>query len=282
MGDRKQFMTVIDSKPRLLNIPVQEIVKYKDLIFTLVKRNYKIQYKQTILGPFWLVFGLIVNTGIFSLIFGYIGNFSSDGVPYVLFYLTGTMGWDYFSGCFGHNKNVFKDNAYIMGKVYFPRLVVPISNMVYELIRVGVKLIVTIIVWIFFFSRGEALFMGWWILLLIPTIFLCGLTGTAFGMIISSLTTKYRDFSHLTGALMSIMMYASPILYSVSDAPEWLKTVVHINPISAYIEMIRYSITGTGNINPWAVLYSILFTAILAFVAVIKYNQTEKTFIDIV
>ena len=282
MNDKKQFMTVIDAKPKMLTIPVKEIFRYKDLIFTLVKRNYKLQYKQTILGPFWLVAGLIVNTGIFSLIFGYIGNFSSDGVPYVLFYLTGTLGWDYFAGCFGHNKNVFMDNAYIMGKVYFPRLVVPISNMVYELIRVGVKFIVTIIVWAFFFIRGEATFMGWWILLLIPTIFLSGIMGSAFGMIISSLSTKYRDFSHLTGIAMSLMMYASPILYSVSDSPEWLKTVVHINPMSAYIELIRYSVTGTGNVNPLAVLYSILFTGIFLFIAIIKYNQTEKTFIDIV
>jgi len=282
MNEKNQFMTFIDANPRLLYVPVKEILKYKDLIFTLVSRNYKLQYKQTILGPFWLIFGLIVNTGIFSLIFGYIGNFASDGVPYVLFYLTGTMGWDYFAGCFGHNKNVFKDNAYIMGKVYFPRLVIPISNMFYEMIRVGVKLFVTIIVWIFFFIRGEAVFMGWWLLLLIPAVFLCGLTGTAFGMIISSLTTKYRDFSHLTGALISIMMYASPILYSVSAAPEWLKTVIHINPISAYIELIRFSITGTGTVNPLAIIYSMLFTAVLVFIAIIKYNQTEKTFIDIV
>lgn len=282
MSEKNQFSTVIDAKAKLLSIPVKEIIKYKDLIMTLVKRNYKIQYKQTILGPFWLVFGLIFNTGIFSLIFGYIGNFASDGVPYVLFYLTGTLGWDYFSGCFGHNKNVFMDNAYIMGKVYFPRLVVPISNMVYELIRVFVKLAVTIIVWIFFMIRGEAVFMGWWTLLIIPTVFLCGIMGSAFGMIISSLSTKYRDFTHLTGIAMTLMMYASPILYSVTESPEWLKTVVYINPMSAFIELIRYSITGTGQLSLWAIVYSVLFTCIISFIAILKYNQTEKTFIDIV
>lgn len=276
------WSTVIKPKTGLFNIPVKEIEQYKGLILTLVKRNYEVQYKQTILGPIWMIIGLIFSSGIFSFVFGYVGRFSSDGTPYFLFYMSGAIMWEFFSACFNSNTSVLMNNSYLYGKVYFPRLIMPIANVVFEAVRTGIKFLVCIVVWIFFFTQGKALFMGWQILLLIPIAFATALMGMSCGLILSCLTIKYRDFNHLTGLAMSLLLYASPVLYSTSQLSEKLQKVVYINPMSSFIEAFRYCMTGSGSVNTLAIIYSLVFTVIVTILGLIMFNQTEKTFIDII
>lgn len=278
----KTWSTVIKPRTGLFNIPIKEIVQYKGLILTLVKRNYEVQYKQTILGPIWMIIGLIFSSGIFSFVFGYVGRFSSDGTPYFLFYMSGAIMWEFFSACFNSNTGVLMNNSYLYGKVYFPRLIMPIANVVFEAVRTGIKFMVCVVVWIFFFTQGKALFLGWKVLLLIPIAFATALMGMSCGLILSCLTIKYRDFNHLTGIAMSLLLYASPVLYSTSQLSSGLQKVVYLNPMSSLIEAFRYCMTGSGTVNPAAVLYSIVFTVIVTIVGLIMFNQTEKTFIDII
>ena len=278
----KTWSTVIKPKTGLFNIPIKEIEQYKGLIFTLVKRNYEVQYKQTILGPIWMIFGLIFSSGIFSFVFGRVGNFSSDGTPYFLFYMSGAIMWEFFSACFNSNTGVLMNNSYLYGKVYFPRLIMPISNVVFEAVRTGIKFLVCIVVWIFFLIQHDAQFMRVKMLLLLPIALATAFMGMSCGLIMSCLTIKYRDFNHLTGIAMSLLLYASPVLYSTSQLPEGLQKVVYINPMSSYVEAFRYCMTGSGGVNGMALIYSSVFTLTVTVIGLIMFNQTEKTFIDII
>lgn len=278
----KTWSTVIKPKTGLFSIPFREIYSYRGLIFTLVKRNYEVQYKQTILGPAWMILSLIFSSGIFSFVFGYVGNFSSDGTPYFLFYMTGSIIWDYFSMCFSSNTGVLLENSYLFGKVYFPRLVVPISNVFFNLIKSGVKFLVCVVVWIIFFCKGQAMFMGWYLLLIIPLTILTGIMGMSAGLIVSCMTIKYRDFNHLTGIAMQLLLYASPVLYSVKELPHWLQKIVFINPMSSFVEAFRFCMTGSGMIHWEAILYSVIVTILIGLFSLVLFNQTERTFIDII
>lgn len=278
----KNWTTVIEPKVPLFRVPVKEIIKYRELVWTLVKRNYEVQYKQTILGPLWLIFSLIINSGIFSFVFGYVGKFSSDGTPYFLFYMTGSVVWDFFISCFGSNTGVLLENSYLFGKVYFPRLIMPIANILFNSIRVGIKFIVTMVAWLFFYLAGDAQMIGAKILFVIPIAFLMSMLGTAMGLIVSCITIKYRDFAHMVGLLTTVMMYVSPVIYSPSQLPEFIQGMVYINPVSSFVEVFRYCVLGTGEINAIALLYSTIFTLVLTMVAIVLFNQTEKDFIDII
>lgn len=276
------WSTVVTPKTKLFDIPIRELCRYKGLIYALVKRNYEVQYKQTILGPLWMVFGLIFNSGIFAFIFGYVGSFSSDGTPYFLFYMSGSIIWDLFSSCFLSNTGVFQDNAYLYGKVYFPRLVMPIANSCFQIFKTFIKFLVCACVWGVFFARGETVFAGIGVLLLIPATVIAILMGTAGGMIVACMTIKYRDFSHLTGIAMTLLLYASPVMYSINTLPEWLRKLVLFNPMSSVVEMFRYAMTGVGVIHWWAVAYSFIVSVIIGVLGLVMFNQTEKTFIDLV
>lgn len=278
----KKWKTVIEPKTGLFDLPWKELWQYRGLIYTLVKRNYEIQYKQTILGPFWMLIGPIFSSGLFSFVFGYVGQFSSDGSPYFLFYMSASILWGYFSGCVGRNTSIFLDNSYLFGKVYFPRMVVPISNILFELVRFFIQFVVCVSVWVFFMLRGQSSFMGGYLALLPLLVLLTGLLGMAVGMIISSLTTKYRDLNHFVGLGMQLLMYASPVLYPISQLPSPLQKIVLLNPVASVIETFRFCLTGSGTIHWRALMYSVIFTVLTLSGSMILFNQTEKTFIDIV
>lgn len=190
--------------------------------------------------------------------------------------------WEFFSACFNSNTGVLMNNSYLYGKVYFPRLIMPIANVVFEAVRTGIKFLVCIVVWIFFLIQHDAQFMGVKMLLLIPIALATAFMGMSCGLIMSCLTIKYRDFNHLTGIAMSLLLYASPVLYSTSQLPEGLQKVVYINPMSSYVEAFRYCMTGSGAVNCMALIYSSVFTLIVTVIGLIMFNQTEKTFIDII
>ncbi|MDE6492449.1 MAG: ABC transporter permease, partial [Lactobacillus sp.] len=191
--EKNQWEIVIEPRTRLLDIPIKELWQYRNMVYMLVKRNYQVEYKQTILGPFWMILGIVLSSGLFSVIFGYVGQFPSEGIPYFLFYMSAGILWDFFSRCVGNNSYVFLGNAYLFGKIYFPRMVVPIANMVFELVRFLIQFAVCVIIWLVFFLRGETRFMGGYLLLLPILALESGILGTAIGMMISSMTTKYRD-----------------------------------------------------------------------------------------
>jgi len=278
----KEWSTVIEPKTSLFNIPVREIIKYRELVWTLVKRNYEVQYKQTILGPLWLIFNLIINSGIFSFVFGYVGNFDTDGTPYFLFYMAGSVVWDLFANCFTSNTSVLMDNSYLFGKVYFPRLIMPIANILFNAIRNGIKFLVTIFVWLIFYLNGDVAMISVRIIGIIPLALIAGLLGAAMGMIVSCLTIKYRDFTHVTGIAITVLMYASPVMYTTSQLPEAIRNYVYINPMSAVVEAFRYCVIASGQINYMALIYSIVFTIITGGIAIVLFNQTEKNYIDII
>lgn len=278
----KKWKIVIEPKTKLLDIPLKELWQYRTLIGTLVKRNYEVQYKQTILGPFWMLIGPIFSSGLFSFVFGYVGKFSSEGIPYFLFYMSASILWGYFSGCLNSNSEVFLSNAYLFGKVYFPRMVVPVSNILFEFIRFGIQFIVCIGVWLFFFIQGKAMFMGAYVFLLPFLAVESALLGMSIGMIISSLTTKYRDLNHCVNLGMQLLLYGSPVLYPVSQLPKTLQKIILLNPMSSIIEAFRYCLTGSGNIHWGALGYSAAVTLFVGFGSMVLFNQTEKTFIDII
>lgn len=277
-----QWTTVIEPKTGLLDIPIREVWQYRSMIYMLVKRNYQIQYKQTILGPLWIVFSTVFSTGLMSFIFGYVGGFETDGIPYYLFYLPAGILWGFFSSCMGDNSRVFLDNAYLFGKVYFPRLVVPIAGVVFEFVRFLIQMAVFVGVWCFFFRQGAAAFMGWYLLLVPFLVLQSGLFGMAIGLCVSSLTTKYRDMSHFFNFGMQLLMYAAPVVYSLSQLPEVLQKLVLLNPMASVIDAFRFCLTGSGSIHWAALCYSFIVTAMAAAGSLMLFNQTEKGFIDIV
>lgn len=274
--------TIISSDNRIWDLNVKEIWNYRSLMLMLFKRNYSLQYKQTILGPFWMIFNIILNTGIFTVVFGYVGKMSSDGVPYFLFCLSGNVVWNLFLNSFNGNTRVLVDNAYLFGKVYFPRIIVPMANALLCLFKSLLQFLVLLIVLIVFLIRGEVVFTGARLLCCVPLFLAAMLMGTSVGMIISSLTVKYRDFEHLTGAAISVLMFVSPVLYPTSQLSPIIRNVVYFNPMSSIIEAFRYCITGTGGIYIPGLCYSIAFTIIITLLSLIMYGKVEKNFIDIV
>lgn len=278
----ERWQTVIEPKTKLLDIPLKEVIQYRGMIYMLVKRNYQIQYKQTILGPLWIVFNTILSTGLMSFIFGYVGKFPTDGIPYFLFYLPGSLLWGFFSECMKSNSKVFLDNAYLFGKVYFPRLVVPAANVVFEFVRLMLQMAVFLCVWVYFFIVGDAAFMGWYLLLVPVLVLESGLLGMAIGMFVSSMTTKYRDMSHVVNFSMQLMMYAAPVIYSMNQLSPLLQKLVLLNPVASAIEAFRFCLTGSGTIHWGALVYSFIASGLVLTVSLVLFNQTEKDFIDII
>lgn len=248
----------------------------------LVKRNYEVQYKQTILGVLWMFITPLLSSGVFTLVFGNVGGFSTDGMPEFFFYLSGNILWTLFSSCVNYNVNLFLSNAYIFGKVYFPRLTVPLANSIYNVFKFSFSFLILLVTWCYFLFTGDIIFPGVKILLLFLAVLLVAILGTAIGLIISSITTKYRDFAVLVGFGLQLLMYASPVVYPMSQLPEKAKALIGINPIAPMLEMFRYAFTGSGSISSSGIIYSISITFILLFIGLIMYNQTEKTFIDVV
>ncbi len=277
-----KWQVEIDGKPKLWNFDLRELWQFRSLIVMLFKRNYSVQFKQTVLGPIWLIFGVVFNTGIFTLVFGYVGNMKSDGIPYFLFCLSGNIIWSLFASCLLGNTRVLMENSYLFGKVYFPRLAVPIANGLLNMMKCLIQLAVCTLVWLFFLFRGEVAFTGFIMLGMIPLLLLSAFMGTALGIILSSLTVKYRDLGHVAGVAVSGLMYVSPVLYPVSQLSPWLRRIVYINPMSAFVEAFRYCMTGTGNVYFPAMIYGFVFTVIIVFIGLILFGKTEKNFVDIV
>jgi lipopolysaccharide transport system permease protein len=274
---------IIKPRASLLQLNLKDVWRYRDLMLLFVRRDFVAQYKQTILGPIWYLLQPIITTIMFLIIFTRVARIPTDGIHPIVFYMSGITLWTYFSTCLTATSNTFVANANIFGKVYFPRLVTPISIVISNLIRFGIQflLLLTTMIWFSFRGYPIELSLNW---LFVPIILfvLAGLS-LALGIIISSLTTKYRDFTILVTFGIQLLMYATPIVYPLSFLKDkgygW---VIEWNPISPLVEAFRYALLGKGTFTPQTILYSVGFATVALALGMVLFNRVEKTFMDTV
>lgn len=273
----------ISSKHKWFDLKLKEVWQYRDLIWLFTKRSFTVSYKQTILGPAWLFINPIITSLIYAFVFGGIAGIGTDGVPQILFYMSGTAMWSFFSSSLSSNASTFTANAGLFGKVYFPRMVKPVSNVFSAVIRFLIQFLMVLAFLVFFVIRGEVS-PNWWAFSLIPLILIhLGLMGMGFGIIISSMTTKYRDLSVLVGFGLSLWMYATPVVYPLSTLGDgWMKTVLLINPVTMPVEIYRYAVVGKGTIEPLYLAVSCIITIVVVLIGIIIFNKVERTFMDTV
>lgn len=266
----------------LLDVKIKENYEYRDLLWLLVKRDFVSFYKQTVLGPVWFFIQPIFTVLIYSLIFGSVAGISTDGLPKPLFYLAGVVTWNYFSDCFIKTSSVFRDNASIFGKVYFPRLIMPLSIVFSNLVKFAVQLLLFLGMMVFFGLTGANFHVTWYILLFPLLVLLMACLGLGMGMVVSALTTKYRDLAFLVTFGVPLLMYATTVVFPLSAAPERFANIIRFNPMTPIIETFRKGFLGTGTFS-WAMLgYTTLITAIVLFSGVIIFNKVQKSFVDTV
>lgn len=265
-----------------LEVPVSEIWEYRDLLMLLIKRDFTSFYKQTILGPIWFFVQPVFTTLVFVFVFGNLAGLSTDGLPQFLFYLSGITAWNYFADCLIKTSTVFRDNAQLFGKVYFPRLVVPLSIVIGNLVRFGVQFLLFIAVWLYFYWQGAEIFLTWVALLFPLLVVLMALLGLGLGLIITAMTTKYRDLAFLLNFGVQLLMYGTTVIYPLSSVPEQYQKWVVLNPMTGIIETFRYGFLGQGIYSWSALIYAIGFTFLVFFVGILIFNKTEKNFIDTV
>jgi lipopolysaccharide transport system permease protein len=277
-----QWTMIISPQRRWYDFHMDDLWRYRDLISLFVKRDFVAYYKQTILGPLWYFIQPIFSTLVFTIIFGQIAKISTDGMPAFLFYLAGNTIWSYFASCLTATSNTFLNNAGIFGKVYFPRMTVPISIVFSNLISFGIRFCLFIVFWLFFWISGSAVKPNLWAFTLPLLIFLMGIMGLGFGIIISSLTTKYRDLQQLVGFGVQLLMYITPIVYPLSSVSGIWRTLILINPMTAVIEIFRLGFLGVANINPIWLCYTAGFTLITLLIGLALFNKVEASFMDTV
>ena len=275
------YISKISPKKNLFDINIKEIWKFRDLLFLFVKRDFISIYKQTILGPLWFFIQPILTTIIFTIVFGKIAGISTDKVPPILFYLAGITCWNYFAECLTKTSNTFIENQNIFGKVYFPRLILPISIVFSSLIKFGIQFLLFLVIY-FYYLHNDSVNPNIYLLLFPLLIIFSGILSLGFGIIITSLTTKYRDLRFLIQFGIQLWMYATPIIYPLSTLDGKLKTIALINPMTSIIETFKYGFLGHGTFNWYYLTYSLIFTIVIIFVGILIFNKTEQNFMDTV
>jgi lipopolysaccharide transport system permease protein len=274
---------VIKGHTSLFDIKFKDIWAYRDLLYMFVKRDFVSFYKQTILGPLWFFIQPIFTTIVFTFVFGKLAGISADGLPHQLFYLVGITSWSYFSDCLTKTSTVFKDNANIFGKVYFPRLIMPLSIVVSNLVRFGVQLLLLLLMMLYYYFfpiPNTSFYVTNGILLFPLLVLLMALLGLGLGLIITAVTTKYKDLTFLITFGVQLLMYGTTVIYPLSAAPIEYKKYIELNPMTGIIEAFRYAFLGKGEFTLWSIGYSTIFTIVILFFGIIIFNKTEKNFVD--
>lgn len=277
---RQGLTQVIEPRGRLFDFKLGELWQYRDLVKLLVWRNFVASVKQTILGHAWHFISPLLGAGIFTIIFGKIAGLSTDGLPHFVFYMAGNVIWGFFSGVFLAATGTFINNAGLFGKVYFPRLAIPVSTLISRLVAFGLQFLLLICFIIYFIIRGNSVQPNLWILLTPILLFIMGGIGLGAGIIISSLTTRYRDLQMLVGIGVNLLMYATPIIYPLSIVSGKYKVFILANPITAVVETFRYAYLGAGTFNILYLLYSLAFSIAILVIGIIMFNKVERTFMD--
>ena len=278
----KEWDLVIEPQSSLLDLNLKDVWRYRDLLWLLVKRDFVSFYKQTILGPLWFFIQPLFTTIIFTFIFGNLAGLSTDGLPQPLFYMAGITAWNYFADCLTKTSTVFRDNANIFGKVYFPRLIMPLSIVVSNLVRFGVQMLLFFMMLGYYAFTGAAFAPNAYILLFPILVLQMALLGLGLGLVITALTTKYRDLAFLITFGVQLMMYATTVIYPLSAAPANYKWLIELNPMTGIIEAFRFGFLGQGELTLSSFGYSVAFTLVALVLGVIIFNKTEKTFVDTV
>ena len=278
--NNNEWDLIISNKKSFFKLNLRGIVNHKDLLFLFVYRDFVSTYKQTILGPLWFFIQPILTSITFVIIFGGFAKIPSDGIPGILFYMSGIIMWNYFADCINQTSHTFTQNQNLFGKVYFPRIIVPLSKVINNLLKFFIQLILFLILYAFFYLNGFGFSLGWTFILLPLLLIQMAFTGLGFGMIVSSLTTKYKDLTFLINFAVQLLMYASPIVYPISIVPEKFKWIIMLNPFTSIIEIFKNSVFGTGYINIFWILYSFCFSIIVFLIGLIIFNKVEKSFID--
>lgn len=273
---------VIKPQQGLLDINFKEIWNYRDLLFLFVKRDIITVYKQTILGPVWFFIQPVMTMLVYIVVFGNIAGIDTDGLPQALFYLSGIIIWNYFSECFMQTSNTFTQNQDIFGKVYFPRLIMPLSKVVSGLIKFAIQFILFFVVYLYFFAKGAIEVPGIALVLVPYLIMLMAFLGLGFGLIFTSLTTKYRDLKFLIQFGVQLLMYATPIIYPMSLLEGTMKKVLFYNPLAHIIEAFKYAFLSVGELTATGLLYASVFALVTLVAGVLVFNKTERNFVDTV
>jgi lipopolysaccharide transport system permease protein len=282
MQKEEHWDLTIKPQTHWYDLRIKEIFKYKDLLLLFVKRDFISIYKQTILGPLWFFIQPIITAITFTVIFGSLAKISTDGLPQILFYMCGITLWNYFADTLTKTADTFSSNVNIFGKVYFPRMIVPLSVVVSNLIKLGIQFLLFLCIWIYYLIQTDLIHPNKMLVLIPYLIILIGFMALSFGIIISSLTTKYRDLKFLVTFGIQLMMYASPIVYPLSIVPEKYKWIIIANPVTSIIESFKYAFLGVGEFNWFYLGYSTLFTIILFMIGLVIFHRVEKSFMDTV
>ncbi len=279
----KDWDLIIKPKTNLLDLQLKQVWKYRDLLLLLVRRDFVSFYKQTILGPIWFFIQPLFTVGIYMFIFGGIAGIKTDDIPQPVFYLSGIAAWTYFSECVLKTSNIFRENAGIFGKVYFPRLIMPLCVVISNLFKFGIQSTLLVIIIAYFSLNGYHFNFSLINLLFLPLFILfIAAFGLGVGLIVSSLTIKYRDFALLLSFAISILMYTCPVVYPLTSLSGKIKFLVMLNPMTSLIEGFRYLLFGYGSLNIYNSLYGFTFILITLFVGVVFFNKVQKNFIDII
>ncbi|RCL65032.1 MAG: ABC transporter permease [Bacteroidetes bacterium] len=284
MASQSDYTTVIKPHAGLFNLKLREVWAYRDLVFILARRDIVAVYKQTILGPLWFLVSPALTVVVYMFVFGSIAGISTDGIPQAVFYLGGITLWNYFSSCFTTTANTFTANAQIFGKVYFPRIVAPMANVLSNMVKLFIQMLLFVGVLAFYLGQNDSTIHLTKEIYLLPVLILmmAGLS-LGIGIIISSLTTKYRDFKNFIGFGVSLLMYASPVIYPISAVKDkGYGAILAYNPIAPIIETFRYIFTGHGSLDWGGLIISGIATILILFFGLVLFNRVERTFMDTV
>ncbi|MEZ5105570.1 MAG: ABC transporter permease [Draconibacterium sp.] len=280
MSNDGNWDLVIKPESRLIDIDFHEIWKYRTLLVMYVKRDIVTFYKQTILGPLWFFIQPLFTTLIFMVIFGGLAGISTNGLPQGLFYMAGILCWNYFADCLNRTSIVFKENQQVFGKVYFPRVLVPVSIIISNLVKFGIQFLLFAIVYVYYLVKGVSVHPNIGVLYFPVLIFIMAALSLGFGMIITALTTKYKDLVFLIQFAVQLWMYATPVIYPLSEAPDKYKMLILANPMTAVVETFKYGFLNQPSYNLLNLLYSFIFSIIILTLGILVFNKVEKGFMD--
>ncbi len=289
VSENENWTTVIKPRTGLFEVNLKEIWDYRDLLTLFVKRTITVQYKQTILGPLWWIIQPALTVIMYMVVFGGIAGIPTDGVPQPLFYLGGVCMWQYFSSCLTGTSNTFVSNAGIFGKVYFPRLIMPLSTVTSNLVRFGIQLSLFVIVYVYYAISGQAPSPNWYLLMLPVLVVMMAGLALGFGIVVSSMTTKYRDLQILFSFIVQLWMYGTPIVYPLSQVAGKkalgmdLQLIMCLNPVTPIIETFKHGALGAGQFIGWGwLVYSLVFMLVVLLLGVLIFNKVQKSFMDTV
>jgi lipopolysaccharide transport system permease protein len=274
--------TELKPQSSVFDLHLKDVWNYRDLLWLLVRRDFVSFYKQTIFGPLWFFIQPIFTTITFTVIFGNLAGISTNGAPKPLFYMAGTIAWNYFADVLNKTSTVFRDNANIFGKVYFPRLIMPLSIIFSNLVKFGIQLALFLVFLVYYLFSGANIHPNFYILLFPVVILLMAIMGLGLGLIITAMTTKYRDLIFLVTFGVQLLMYATPIIYPLDAAPEKYRDLISLNPLSGLVETVRYGFLGTGHFYVGAFAYSVVASVAVFLLGLVVFNRVEKNFVDTV